>query len=732
MVLLPLATPADTAGASAAGPAVVAATTPATPHGAAQSIKASGPRRGDEPDTGLGVSLEEITPAYLQPGEPITVRGTITNLDRERWRKLHVYLLAPSAVATSSEEVADLAATPARTPDGTRITDEGLYEKLGALAPRASKPFTLRVPFQQLGLARDAYGVYTLAVQVKAYDELNNRPVAGRARTLITLMPNKSPRVPTSTVLPFRADVLREPNGEYPDRDDLLEDVSSDGRLRTMLDLARTSGTVPVSLLVDPAVLDALRRIATGDIGPPEESPSPSEPTTDSTVGAIASPDSDAQDAAAFLDDLAAYANQQTVWAEGYGRPDLAALSDYDMTRLDRTITRANFSVLSALDLSATRVYAPSGVLDVEGLEGVPPRTTTLVTSDQVRHWEPYDGPVGTIRSNGSRAPVVVSYTGIAEGGLEPDPTDTALQVRQRLLAETAVQSLEALERGRRQAPGLVMQADDDWNPGPGAASAGFFEAFTAPWVDGTDLGTLIEEGPRRVAHRIRPRHHVPGPEEEPIPKSLAGSADKIRGRGVVMYRITGDDRRILSYYDQTAVLAISERWRSDPEESQELSDETIADLDDQLASVTVEAPEFVTLSSSSGRFPLTITNGLPWRITVGLHLDAEDGGLEIEQDELIQVDPQQSTTVNVSVDAEDVAVSEITARLVTPKGRPFGEPVSFKMRSSVVGTVIWIAMGTAGAFVAFAVGRRIWRSSHRRKEPVAPAGFTSGAGDRG
>jgi Family of unknown function (DUF6049) len=152
------------------------------------------------------------------------------------------------------------------------------------------------------------------------------------------------------------------------------------------------------------------------------------------------------------------------------------------------------------------------------------------------------------------------------------------------------------------------------------------------------------------------------------------------------------------------------------------MADETIKQLDGQIGDVTLEAPEFVTLSSSSGQFPLTITNDLAWPITVGVQLEAEDGGLVIEQDEPVDVDPHQSTTVNVRVDAEDVAVSEVTARLTTPRGRPFGEPVTFKMRSSVVGTVIWITLGAAGAIIVIAVGRRIRRSTRSRGEPAASA----------
>ena len=156
-----------------------------------------------------------------------------------------------------------------------------------------------------------------------------------------------------------------------------------------------------------------------------------------------------------------------------------------------------------------------------------------------------------------------------------------------------------------------------------------------------------------------------------------------------------------------------------------------IDQLDNQIGRVRIEAPEFVTLSSSSGRFPLTITNNLDWPIRVGVRLKANDA-IKIQQDEPIEVEPRQSTTVNVQVHAEDVGVTEVTARLTTPKGRPFGEPVTFKMRSSVVGTVIWIALGAAGAIIVLAVGRRVRRSAKSKNEQKPGGAAEPTTGDPG
>jgi Family of unknown function (DUF6049) len=683
----------------------------------------AGPRRSDEPETGVAVTLERISPQFLQPGDDVEVSGNLTNLDREAWRDVQVYLVAPANVATTSDELAALTTTSAKTPDGERIIEDGRYLSLGRLDAGQSMAFDLSVPFRDLGLSPDAYGVYTLAVQVRAFDTLGNRVTAGRARSLIPLMPDDSPQVGVSTIWPFRSPVVRNADGEYEDEEELIDDVRPGGRLRTMLDVARTSGGIGISLLVDPAVLDALHRIATGDTkrprGPGAPSGSPST-TDDDALGSIQAPTEGQQRAADFLDDLSELGANNQVWTEGYGAPDLTSFKGYDSDRLEHTITRATQATLEDVGLAetASRAYVPTGVLDPEALHELGPKITTFVGSDQVQHWQPSDGPIGIVHGDGSRARVVVTDDDLLTGGLEPGPTDTALQMRQRLLAETAVLSLETEANGRESAPSLVMLPEDTWDPGPDPTSTDFFSAFDAPWMYPTSLTEELADGPRDEARHLRVQDHVDGPNDPPLPSSLARSADQIRGRGIVMWAITRDDRSLLTYYDQSASLTVAEQWRVDPEASEETADKTIRQLDAQINNVTIAAPEFITLSSSSGQFPLTVTNELDWPVTVGVQLNAKDGGVSIADDELIDVDPNQSTTVNVELNAEDVTVSEVKARLTTPKGRPFGTPITFNVRSSVVGTMIWIALGAAGAVIVLAVGRRIRRSRRSDAKP--------------
>ena len=700
----------------------------------ADAIAAAGPRHSDEPEKGLAVTMDKITPAYLQPGKSVQVSGMITNLDRVAWGDVQVYLLAPLEPATSTRQLAREANSEPDAYSGNRITRDGLFVELGRIGPGDAVPYTLNVPFARLNIPPDQYGVYTLGVQARGAKPSGMRETAGRARSFIPLMPRHSPSVGVSTIFPFRADVVRRADGDYMNRDELISDVAPGGRLQRMLELARTAGPTPISILVDPALLDALQRIAEdnterpGSPRPPSESPTG---TSDTETGDPARLTDEQRNAQEFLDAFQRLARQYTLWTEGFGGPDLTTLNgDYDGTRMFRTLTRATGSTLGSLDLPhSQRVYVPTGALDVEALQRIGPKVAIFVNSDQIRGWQPSDGPVGTVHSHGSRARVVVTHDDLLDGAPAPGPTDTAIQIRQRILAESALLSLQAEADGQRIAPSIAVLANDNWDPGADAPESNFFAAFNAPWVQPTSLDTERDAGPLPDAKHLRVAHPS-NAVDPPLPDTLAQSADRIRGRGVIMYAITNNDPRVLNYYDQAASLTVSEQWRASPEISQAIAEETIAQLDSQIGRIHIEAPDFVTLSSSSGRFPLTITNNLTWPIKVGIQLHAGDG-IRIQQDEPIEVEPQQSTTVNVQVHAQDVGVTEVKARLTTPRGRPFGEPVTFKMRSSVVGTVIWIALGAAGAIIVLAVGRRVRKSAKSKNEQQSGAAEPT-AGDTG
>jgi hypothetical protein len=304
-------------------------------------------------------------------------------------------------------------------------------------------------------------------------------------------------------------------------------------------------------------------------------------------------------------------------------------------------------------------------------------------------------------------APVLVADTSLVLGGLAPGPSNSALHVRQRVLAEAAVLSLAGEQAG------LVFMPDDDWDPGPGPVGDELFDGLDTPWVRSASLAGLTGTGrPPRV---VAAEQELLAP--EPLPSSVLKEAAKLRRRATTLAALTGQDGT-LPYYLQNAAFAVSSTWRDAPEEAAELATENIETIDQQLNKLSIQGPQAVTLSSNSGSFPVTLTNRLDAPVTVGAVIYDAENLLEVASIEPQEIAPGSQETITVDVEAPDVGTTTVYARLVTDGGRQFGEPISFPLRSSVIGEVIWYVMGAAGIFVLLLIVRRRGRGRPAAAEP--------------
>ena len=94
-------------------------------------------------------------------------------------------------------------------------------------------------------------------------------------------------------------------------------------------------------------------------------------------------------------------------------------------------------------------------------------------------------------------------------------------------------------------------------------------------------------------------------------------------------------------------------------------------ELVSELHRVSLDGPAFVTLSSSRGRFGVTITNGLDQPVTVGVRVSAAADGLMFDTGDPVTVGPGERQTVTVDTQVGDNRVTRARAYLVTPGGEP-------------------------------------------------------------
>ena len=137
---------------------------------------------------------------------------------------------------------------------------------------------------------------------------------------------------------------------------------------------------------------------------------------------------------------------------------------------------------------------------------------------------------------------------------------------------------------------------------------------------------------------------------------------------------------------------------------------------------MTIEAPPRVTLSSATGRFSATVSNGLDQPIRVGINAVADED-LVIRGPEFVDVPPEQQTTVLLTATTTRLGQHNVQLVLVDSDGIPLGSTDTVPIRSAQVSALIWLFMGGGAALLFGAIAvRLVKRLRARRVETRAGA----------
>jgi hypothetical protein len=364
------------------------------------------------------------------------------------------------------------------------------------LPPGATADFSLAVPVDQLGIAGTP-GVYWIGVHALG-DSTQPRDFSadGRARTFIPVLPTGRKQLDAAVVLPLRRAIAYAPDGSLARPAQWARSLRLGGRLHTLLAVAESPGGSTVTWLVDPAVLDALIRLAAGNPSrslapdpavPGQEPPGPPSddaPTSPELPPASPGPDADtptledgivAREAAAWLDRFLASTAERPVLALPYGDLDVSAAMRHDSTRFEQARARSN-EVLSALGIAAVPALSPDNdVVTSEALEAAPPEMVVL--HGDTAFAAPPEAPHSVVRMMGNK--IVVTSSGAAMGGPTPTDPHDPLAMRQRLLSEAALRLIDG--------PGapIVVTLPPDWHPDD---ASDLFSAFEQPWLSAASV----------------------------------------------------------------------------------------------------------------------------------------------------------------------------------------------------------------------------------------------------
>ena len=650
-------------------------------------------RAAGEPD--LDVQINDLTPSNLEERSAVTMSGTVTNNNDHAWTDAQAYLVIPATPFTTRKQVDDAIDT-GNAYTGERVVDLKSIDELGDLRPGGTTRFEVRVPYGRLGIT-GADGVYPVGVQILGTDVDGTRDTTaiGRATTFLPLVSGSNPEtaaagVVWSFVMPDR----RKPDGDYANPQALIALVSSGGRLRNQLTTAAAVRPRASTVIVDPALLVGLDDLSRGRHLPDRVSMSKTE----------------RESAKRFLDDLVGLARRNACWVLDFDRPDLLGITQSPSAgRLTDVVERATATTIARFQLTGRGVSWPtsSGVTSplLSAVRGTGERPV-LVGSDDLPDWEHRDGSLVQYTARSGPMPLLVNDS--LDTGVPGQATTVTL--RQRMLSEAALASLQRGADPDSRADALAV-IDPSWDPGE-FSSAPLDEVFDAPFVDGVSLEDLMNEQLARYDGTV-PRTA----EAAPISAAQIEAAADAATTSDLIGRIAPDSTDVEAGHARDIAQVLGVRWREFRTEGLAAARAAERRADRDLARITIEGPNAVTLSSSEGSFPVTISNDTDHPVRVGVQIGSSNPALSVPNAGAVNVGAGERHTVTVAVNMSQQSSATLTALMVTPAGETFGDPAVFNVRSSRVGAALWVAIGVAAAFVVVALARR-FRRQPRRSEP--------------
>ncbi|CAM3862389.1 DUF6049 family protein [Nocardioides zeicaulis] len=678
----------------------------------------------DEADP-LVVHIDSIDPVLPRSGK-VRITGTVTNTSDVTFTRVNTHafasqspILAPLLLANSASTV------PPSAYVGERVTVPGTFDTIDSLAPGETQRFSDSIPRSLLGVPDEA-GVYWIGVHAIGDGAVPRDTVAdGRARTFIPVLPPGERTQELSLVLPLRMRVWYDEDGRIGGVDRWVRRLADGGSLDGVLDTAEAAGSTPYTWLVDPAVLQAVRRLAVGNpprsLVPdqrvpgqePTETPS-GTPSTDSPapVAPVEADDDEQLDPeiqAAATDWLARFATlvgTDEVLTLPFGDLDVDAAVRNGSGRFAEAQARSA-EVMGELGLAARPAVAPeSGRMSPDAIAATP-EGTVLMLADTAFAIPPSSSS-STVRLLGHK--VVVTSTGAESGGPAPTAATDPLAVRQRVISEAALRALAP------DAPALVMNLPSTWRD---TDAAKFFDQLDQPWLSPV-LVTSLEARPARSVDASTLVYGEDETDAE-LPASAFVAADRTTETAALLEEVLTLQTTIEAQVRDETLVTLSEHHRQRPRPARLAADRVTEALRDDLGSITIEAPPGVTLSSDSGPLGATLVNGLDQPVTVGIGVSS-DGSLTLTGDSVRTLGPRARSVVRFKASATEAGIHRVRLRVTSAEGVALGASDEVPIRAARVSALIWGVMA-AGALVLFGmIGYRLPAQVRARRAELRAA----------
>ncbi|MEZ0577522.1 DUF6049 family protein [Nocardioides sp. MH1] len=675
----------------------------------------------------LLVTIDRLTPGEVPDKGPVVVSGTVANVDVVPWSGISVYPFinagpdctgCPPPMTTSKELVAAAASDP-ETVVGSRIVD--VSDAIDELQPGEVAHYRIKVPRDLLPVSTPGvywFGVHALGASEATPDDL---VADGRARTFLPYVPRGrggvKGTVDTAVVVPLRYQIRYRPNGSIAHPEDWTEAFGATGDLGAPLAFGSSAIGKPVNWLVDPAVLDAARRLRRGnpprDLGPssddgtgPSASPSGSPgPDTDADTAAD---DPLAQAAGEWLDSVELQVRGEEVLALPYGDLDMSATPQWlpDLYTLAR---ERGGDVLSSWDTSSTPVVAsPGGYLDPSAMPLIDDDSTLLVTDRMFKGPDHRSGPPVVGEYDGHT--VAATSYGAATGGPGPEPRLGAVSFRQRVLAEAAVR---LLGRGKRHPLVVVVPRSVDTR-----RAEAFWDGLEADWLHLTTVSDATDRTPTTVDPATL--DYPVDQETAELDAAVFQEVDRLVGDGTTLQNVLTEATSVAGEVRDEALAASSYHFRTRPTADTNRLAASRRWIERRLQSIDISGPPGVTLSSADGTFAVTLSNKLDRTVTVRITAASEDGELDIDVGQKVVVAAHSRTTIPLKAHARSTGVHNVTLTVTDVDGTALGSSVEVPIRSGQVSEIIWLILGSGLGILFLAIALRLVRRIRGRRKAQA------------
>jgi hypothetical protein len=202
-------------------------------------------------------------------------------------------------------------------------------------------------------------------------------------------------------------------------------------------------------------------------------------------------------------------------------------------------------------------------------------------------------------------------------------------------------------------------------------------------------------------------------------PAGMAAVATAVTARDDLAQAAVGDPAGALAPYDAAIARSTSLAWRDEPARFRAAVrslTQVVGQLRDRVALV-VPSDGTYSLASNDAPLVLTVRNDLPFAVQVLLRLGARGaGGLDLGDLGRQTLAPGSRTTLQVPTQVRRSGGFTVVATLTTPDGRPLGDPVQIKVKSTAYGSVSLIITIGAAVLLGLLFLRRLVRWALRRR----------------